>query len=354
MALSDTALRVLTEAGQHALRLATPPKHLPAAACNAVLRSLLKGGYVEECPAPFEYIGLGWRQQDGAWTALRVTDAGLLAIGAEPRGSAQAAVDVGMAAAPPATPEEAHSAPPAASAGPEGQQAPDAADAAPEAATAAPASTTRASLRNAAQRVLSAWDDEASQRADLPDAMAALRAILVKPAPADRTAGPRKPREGTKQQQVLALLRRPEGATVAQVADATGWASPHGPRLLRRPEEAQGIEVSVLERVRQVGPGQGGRQGQLHRLPRRRGGLMRPALHGAARLAVGLYRVSTAEQGHSGLNGGASGRSTLDHLRRAGLRPDLLRVTIRRAGHGRRVSGHSHGPVTAAGPLKDR
>src|SRR3954471_23669592 len=28
---------------------------------------------------------------------------------------------------------------------------------------------------------------------------------------------------------------------------------------------------------------------------------MRPALHGAARLAVGLYRVSTAEQGHSGL-----------------------------------------------------
>src|SRR5688500_2629973 len=64
MALSDTALRVLTEAGQHPLRLATPPKHLPAAACNAVLRSLLKGGYVEECPAPLEYIGLGWRQQD--------------------------------------------------------------------------------------------------------------------------------------------------------------------------------------------------------------------------------------------------------------------------------------------------
>jgi hypothetical protein len=105
MALSDTAVRVLTEAGQHALRLATPPKHLPAAACNAVLRSLLKGGYVEECPAPFEYIGLGWRQQDGAWSALRVTDAGLLAIGA----------------APSETPQDADSAPPAASAGPEGQ-----------------------------------------------------------------------------------------------------------------------------------------------------------------------------------------------------------------------------------------
>lgn len=66
MALSDTAIRVLTEAGQHPLRLATPSKHLPGGACNAVLRNLLKGGYVKECPAPFEYIGLGWRQQDGA------------------------------------------------------------------------------------------------------------------------------------------------------------------------------------------------------------------------------------------------------------------------------------------------
>ncbi|SDE56021.1 hypothetical protein [Belnapia rosea] len=28
---------------------------------------------------------------------------------------------------------------------------------------------------------------------------------------------------------------------------------------------------------------------------------MRPALHGAAKLAVGHYRVSTSEQGHSGL-----------------------------------------------------
>src|SRR3954452_5841183 len=90
---------------------APPPKHPPAAACNAVLRSLLKGGYVEECPAPFEYIGLGWRQEDDAWTALRVTDAGLLAVGAEPRGSAQVAADVGMPAAPPETLEEAHSAP---------------------------------------------------------------------------------------------------------------------------------------------------------------------------------------------------------------------------------------------------
>jgi Protein of unknown function (DUF3489) len=203
----------------------TPPRHLPAAACNAVLRSLLKQGFVEECAPPFKQIGLGWRQQDGAWTALRVTDAGLLAIGAKPRGIAQAALDVGMAATPPEAPKETHSGAHEASADLKGWQASHAADAAPEAATAPPSLTMRASLRNAAQRVLSAWDDEASERADPAEAMAALRDLLTKPTPAGRTNGPRKPREGTKQQQVLGMLRRPEGATVAQVADATGWAN---------------------------------------------------------------------------------------------------------------------------------
>jgi hypothetical protein len=154
---------------------------------------------------------------------------------------------------------EAHSTPPVASASPEGQQAPAATDIAPEAASAAPAST-RARLRNAAQRVLSAWDDEASQRANLPDAVAVLRGLLTKPAPADRTTGSRKPREGTKQQQVLAMLRQPEGATVAQIADATGWQA-HMVRGFFAGLKKRGIEVSVLERVRQVGPGQAGATG---------------------------------------------------------------------------------------------
>jgi hypothetical protein len=239
MALSGTAFRVLTEAGQHPLRLAMPPKHLPAAACNAVLRSLLKGDYVEECPAPFEYIGLGRRQQDGAWTALQVTDAGLLAIGT----------------APSEAPKEAQSGPPTAFSGPEGQQAPDAVETASVAATAPPAPTTRASLRHAAQRVLSAWDDEPNQRADLPDAMAVLRRLVIKPASGDRTAGPRKPREGTKQQQVLAMLRRPEGASVAQIAETTGW-QPHTVRgFFAGLKKRHGIAVDAAERVRQVGAG---------------------------------------------------------------------------------------------------
>jgi hypothetical protein len=34
------------------------------------------------------------------------------------------------------------------------------------------------------------------------------------------------PREGTKQAQLIAMLRRKEGATIAQIVDATGW-QPH-------------------------------------------------------------------------------------------------------------------------------
>jgi hypothetical protein len=37
---------------------------------------------------------------------------------------------------------------------------------------------------------------------------------------------PRRSREGTKEAQLIAMLRRPEGATIAQVIAATGW-QPH-------------------------------------------------------------------------------------------------------------------------------
>jgi hypothetical protein len=90
--------------------------------------------------------------------------------------------------------------------------------------------------------------------------MAALRSILVKPAPAPRTTGPRKPREGTKQQQVLAMLRWPEGATVAQIAEATGWPA-HTVRGFFAGLKKHGVEVGVLERVRQAGLGKTGVKG---------------------------------------------------------------------------------------------
>jgi Protein of unknown function (DUF3489) len=42
-------------------------------------------------------------------------------------------------------------------------------------------------------------------------------------APAPEAKAARKPREGTKQQALIALLKRPEGASIAEIMEATAW-----------------------------------------------------------------------------------------------------------------------------------
>jgi hypothetical protein len=111
-----------------------------------------------------------------------------------------------------------------------------------------------AGLRTAAAAVLAAWDNEVGGRAGLPDAVAALRTALAgKPArtPCDASA-PRKPREGTKQAQVLALLRRPQGTTVAQIVEATGWQQHTVRGFFAGLKKRQGITETAAERVRQA------------------------------------------------------------------------------------------------------
>jgi hypothetical protein len=139
-------------------------------------------------------------------------------------------------------------------------------------ALAARAATPRASLRDTAAAILAAWDDQAARfgthEGDLIGAldapMAALRTLLAgKPARVAREpSAARKPREGTKQEQVLAMLRRPEGATVAQIAEATGWAQ-HTVRGFFAGLKKKGHAVEVLERVRQVGPNKEGARGSF-------------------------------------------------------------------------------------------
>ena len=51
--------------------------------------------------------------------------------------------------------------------------------------------------------------------------MAAIRSQAAQPA----TPKPPTPREGTKQAQIITLLQRPEGATIAEIVAATGWQS---------------------------------------------------------------------------------------------------------------------------------
>ncbi|WP_426954135.1 DUF3489 domain-containing protein [Muricoccus radiodurans] len=238
MTLSDTQSLLLSQASQHPMGLAKAPDHLPAAARNAVVRSLLKAGLLEEITAPPEHRDLSWRQEeDETAVALRITPAGLRATGVETEGGG------------------------ASHAGQDGAEQLGATTPTPASREAPTPAPGRFSLRNTAAAVLAAWD-AGEDRPDLPAAVEALRAALAR-----RSAGqprdpatPRRAREGTKQQAVLALLRRPEGATIADVITATGWAQ-HTVRGFLTGLKKKGIAVTVLERVRQVGAGKEGAKG---------------------------------------------------------------------------------------------
>ena len=213
--LSDAARAVLVAAGEHPDRLASPPAHLPAAAKQAVVRSLLKAGLVEEILA---------EDSQPSWL---ITDAGLLAIG----------IDLTAA----------------------GVNAPGRTDAVP---LAPPRSSGRDTVRRSAEAVTAAWDDDlAITNPALASAVASLRYALMRQRPAGTVSGgPRQPRPDTKRALVLGLLRRPEGTTVAQVAEATGWAR-HTVHGFFAGLKKGGTPVEVLERVRQVGPGKQGAAG---------------------------------------------------------------------------------------------
>ena len=273
--LSDTQRVILSAAAQHEMGLARAPKTLPAAARNAVFRSLLKNNLLTEINAPREHVGLGWRQdEDGTWIVARITDEGLRAIGIDPNEGDAVAGEPGCSGIEGSVPDTAPTVAPVATPATQDAPATEAAQTAPlteeiamlDQALAVRSATPRTSLRDAAAAVLAAWDDEANREGDMIGAldapMEALRTLLAgKPARAPREAGaPRKPREGTKQEQVLAMLRRPEGATVAQIAEATGWAQ-HTVRGFFAGLKKKGHAVEVMERVRQVGTNKEGARG---------------------------------------------------------------------------------------------
>jgi hypothetical protein len=261
--LSDSQRVILSAAAQHEMGLARAPKTLPAAARNAVFRSLIKNNLLTEINAPREHVGLGWRQDDdGSWIVARITDQGLRAIGIDPNERDTVAGEPDCSGIEGSVPDTAPTVAPGTTPGERPAPA-----AMLDQALAARTATPRTSLRDAAAAVLAAWDDEANRARDIIVAldapMEALRTLLAgKPARAPREAGaPRKPREGTKQEQVLAMLRRPEGATVSQIADATGWAQHTVRGFFAGLKKRQGIELQVLERVRQVGPNKKGARG---------------------------------------------------------------------------------------------
>jgi hypothetical protein len=226
---------------------------------------MIKHGLLAEIPAPQEYIGLGWRQDEaGAWIALRITDAGLRAIGAA---GAAAEAEPSTESMPAMSRSES---PAAAAPDPVGESG-EAAETAGDPSTGQHGATSRPRLRDAARALLAAWD--ANDGVALAPAFTALRTALPTRTRAPRSTGPR---QGTKQQAVLTLLRRPDGATVAQIAEVTGWAN-HTVRGFFAGLKRRGIAVTVLDRVRQVGPNKQGAKGSYTIYRIAEAGLPRPA-----------------------------------------------------------------------------
>jgi hypothetical protein len=254
MSLSPAATIVLTRAAERPDHRLQFHRKLPTAARHKMIDALLRGSLIAETLGDYRLGDASTLIEDATTglmlTTLRVTDAGLAAIGhAAP--TETAAPDAGTSP---------HAATDAAVA----QEAAAIADAI-DAATVAPATGTpaRATLRQAAQALLAAWDGEANRETDIIAAMeapmAALRSLFAGKAP--RQAGaPRKPRTGTKQEAVLTLLRRTEGATVTQIAEATGWAS-HTVRGFLAGLKKKGVKVEALDKVQIIGPGRQGAKG---------------------------------------------------------------------------------------------
>ena len=305
--LSETARAMLTLASTHRDRLVRPPQ-LPTAAARQVVRAMLRQDAVEEIAAPIEDAAYTWRTgEDGTVLMLRATEAGLAAIGQTAQAAeapltletfaqmvigflaeegcnviileeddARTMVADGFSNGRLAvrvagdiltwlgeTEEAAAEAAEATDTGAPGTDLRDEGTAAGEVGpvadvpNAAPKPPTRVGrhhvLRRAAADVLEAWDASDNQQRGLPRAIERLRAALAKPATQRTVGNPRAPRTGTKQAEVLEMLSRPEGATVAQIAEATGWQT-HTVRGFFAGLKKKGITVAAAERVRVVDP----------------------------------------------------------------------------------------------------
>ena len=245
MSISPAATIVLTRAAERPDRRLEFHRKLPTGGRHKMIDALLRDGLIAETQGDYRLGDGATLFEDSATglmlTTLALTDAGFRAVNLEPPGTG------------------AMDAPTAADAAAVAKEAMAVADAM-EGAQASP----RANLRDAAAAVLDEWDDRDADPHGLPEAIERLRAALAaKPGRSAHDPGaPRKPHEGTKQEAVLNLLRRDEGATVAQIAEATKWAS-HTVRGFLAGLKKKGFQVTNLERVRIIGPNKVGAKGSF-------------------------------------------------------------------------------------------
>ena len=230
MKLTDTQLVVLAAAANRPGRVALPlPEAIRGGAAGKVVGGLLRRDLVTEDLARIDEPR--WRDTDAGPTTLRITRQGLAAIGVEPEDEAGAAPETGDDAG------EVEATAPAREADTGREEAGAAQEAAPSGRTSRAAGLARrrlATARGALEAVCSHWSETgrldeallASCRATMAELQRA-DAKLAAEAPAPGAGG--EPRAGTKQARLIEMLRRPEGATIAQIAESSGW-QPHSVR----------------------------------------------------------------------------------------------------------------------------
>jgi hypothetical protein len=105
------------------------------------------------------------------------------------------------------------------------------------------------------------WAKASARGADAAAKPAKHRTKTAKPKAAEVKADKPTPRAGTKQAHMIELLQRPEGATVAQIAEATGWQH-HTIRgaISGALKKKLGLNVEAT-RTREVGPNKTGAKG---------------------------------------------------------------------------------------------
>ena len=274
MSLSPAATIVLNRAAERPDGRLEFHRKLPTAARHKMIDALLRDGIITKTKGDNRLGDGALLIEDAATglmlTTLALTDAGFRAIDRDPPGSAKDAPTAPDAASDAAVAQEAAAVADALDAATTGIRVVETRQGPvviypSELGAGSPPPPRRTALLAAAQAVLAAWDDGENRDTDIIGAlerpMASLRALLA--GPALRTAGePRKPREGTKQETVLTMLRRTEGASGPQIAEATGWAS-HTVRGFLAGLKKKGITVETLERVRMVGPNKEGAKGSF-------------------------------------------------------------------------------------------
>ena len=205
MSISPAATIVLTRAAQHPDRPLEFHRRLPIAARIKMIDALLRDAMIAKTKGDYRYGDGAVLVEDAAAgllrTTLALTDVGFCALNLDPPGSEPGA----------------------------GTSADDAATTASDAAEGRP------------------WPWPTPWTPPRP---------RPRPPPAPACA-PRKPREGTKQQAVLTLLRCGEGANIAQIVAATA-AARHTVRGFLANLQRKDITVEVRERIRQLGPGSAG------------------------------------------------------------------------------------------------